>query len=332
MDKVRALQYFVAAADARSFAGAARRLDVSVSIVHKMVGALEKHLGVPLFERHNRGLALTSVGAAYLDSARPLLTALDELDMRTHQSTAGLSGTVVVGAPPQLAHSFLAPALPRLAAAFPGLEVDVRVVHRVTDPDAEGADVFLLHGWPDVQDMVHRKLGHARTVVAATPEYWARHGRPVHPADLGDHNCALLRNPEGALLDLWVFERGAERSEVKVCGWLTSNDRQLVLANVLHHQAVGRFNVLTTREHLRSGRLVTALDEWQIQGGPPLNLLYRSNHRRTPLVRRFVDFVMALLAEYEAEEDAAAQRVPVARPIWHGMRHGRASTALRTRR
>jgi hypothetical protein len=82
MDKLRALQYFVAAADAKSFAGAARKLEVSVSIVHKMVNVLESHLCACLFERSSRGLMLTSLGAAYLDAARPLLEALDELDVQ----------------------------------------------------------------------------------------------------------------------------------------------------------------------------------------------------------------------------------------------------------
>ena len=329
MDKLRALQYFVAAADARSFAGAARKLEVSVSVVHKMVNALEGHLGGRLFERHSRGLGLTSTGIAYLDSARPLLDALQDLDVQVSRSIANVSGTLVVGAPPQLAHNFLLPALPRFVTAHPDVDIDFRVVHRTTDPDAEAVDVFLLHGWPEPQDLVLRKLGHARTVVAATPQYWTLHGLPKHPGDLVRHNCPLVRNPAGALLDLWVFKRGDERAEVKVGGWLSSNDREMVLANVLGHHGVGRFNVLTTRAWLRSGELVPILSDWEIQGGPPLNLLFRPNQRRTPRVRHFVDFVATLVAEHEAEEGLSGQSVPADRPIWHGLRHGRASMALR---
>lgn len=329
MDKLKAIQYFVAAAESRSFAGAARKLEASVSIVHKMVNALESHLGTPLFERHNRGLELTSIGAAYLDAARPLLDGLTELDQQVTRAMAGVSGTLVVGAPPQLAHNFLGPALPRFIVAHPDVDIDVRVIHRTTDPDAEAVDVFLLQGWPEVQDLVHRKLGHARTVVAATPQYWSQHGLPREPADLATHNCPLVRNPAGALLDLWVFVRGTERAEVKVNGWLRSNDRELVLANVLSHLGVGRFNVLTTRSYLDRGALVPALVEWEIQGGPPLNLLFRPNQRRAPRVRHFVDFVMTLISEHEAEGGLAGKRVLAERPIWHGLRHGRASMAIR---
>jgi DNA-binding transcriptional LysR family regulator len=116
---------------------------------------------------------------------------------------------------------------------------------------------------------------------------------------------------------------------VKVNGWLRSNDRELVLANVLSHLGVGRFNVLTTRSYLDRGALVPALGEWEIQGGPPLNLLFRPNQRRAPRVRHFVDFVMTLISELEAEGGLAGKRVLAERPIWHGLRHGRASMAIR---
>jgi DNA-binding transcriptional LysR family regulator len=329
MDKLKALQYFVSSAEGGSFAAAARRHEVSVAAVHKLVSRLELQLGARLFERHARGLTLTSQGAAYRDSCRPLLDALDEVDMRVQRATAGPSGTLVLGAPPQLMHHFLLPALPSFVASHPGIDLDTRVVHRATDPDAQAVDVFLLHGWPEPQDLVHRKLGHARTVVAATPEYWSRHGLPQQPQDLARHPCLLMRNPAGTLLDLWEFQRGSERLAVKVSGWLSSNDREVVLDTVLAHHGVGRFNLLTTQALLRSGQLVPVLRDWEVQGGPPLNLLIRPSQRRAPRVRLFVDYVLALLLAYEAEEGRVGERGAVERPVWHWHRYGRASSVLR---
>lgn len=80
MDKLRALQYFVASADEGSLAGAARRLAVSVPSVHKLVASLERELGVALFQRSARGLALTANGLHYLDACRPLLAELAAAD------------------------------------------------------------------------------------------------------------------------------------------------------------------------------------------------------------------------------------------------------------
>lgn len=330
MDKLRALEYFVAAAEQGSFAGAARQLEVSVPSVHKLVGLLEQQLGVRLFDRTVRGLTLTASGEGYLESCRPLLLEMAALDRAVSRAAHGPSGTLVVGAPPQLAHHVLLPALPRFHARCPDIQVDFRVVHRVTDVDAAAVDVFVLHGWPEAQDLVHRSLGQSKMLVAATPDYWSRQGIPQHPDELARHACMLMRNPAGILIDLWDFQRGQDKASVKVGGWLSSNDREVVLDAVLAGEGIGRFSELATRTHLQSGRLVPALLDWEVHGGPPLNLLYRPNNQRTPRVRLFLDFVAALLQELESE-GGNLSRAGVERPQWHRRGYGRASSVLRWR-
>lgn len=332
MDKLRALQYFVAAAEAGSFAGAARRLEVSVPSVHKLVGALERQLGVALFERNARGLLLTASGQVYLESCQPLLAELGELDARLARSAERPSGTLVVGAHPQLAHHFLLPALAHFHAECPEVQIDLRVIHRADEPDAAMVDVFLLHGWPELPDLVHRRLGLSRSLIAATPGYWALHGVPAEPAELGRDNCLVMRNPVGTLIDLWEFERAGTRRSVTVSGWLNSNDREVILDALLAGEGVGRVNALTTWHLVRQGRLVPVLSDWEVLGGPPLNLLYRAQQRQAPRVRRFVDFVTALAEDAEAAFQSAAEGALPERPHWYRHGYGRASSVLGRRR
>ena len=80
MDKLRALQYFVTAAEAHSFTAAARRLEVSVPAIAKLITALERQLGTSLFDRSAQGIELTADGQAYLASCRPLLEQLAAAD------------------------------------------------------------------------------------------------------------------------------------------------------------------------------------------------------------------------------------------------------------
>lgn len=331
MDKLRALQYFVAAAEEGSFAGAARRLEVSVPSVHKLTSTLEDKLGVRLLERTTRGLTLTASGEAYLESCRPLLDELAALDAAVSRSAESPSGTLVIGAPSQIAQHFLVPALPHFHALYPDIQVDFRIVQRPGEPEAASVDIFVLHGWPAADDLVHRRLGQARSVIAATPEYWTTRGIPQHPEDLVRHACLLMRNPAGIVIDLWEFERGRDKVSIKVGGWLSSNDREVMLSAVLAGEGVGRFNELTSRTHLQSGRLVPVLLDWEVQGGPPLNLLYRANHRRTPRVRLMLDFIARLVQRYEAEVTAGARPAGVEVPQWHRRGYGRASSVLRWR-
>ena len=76
MDRLRSLDYFIAAAEESSFSGAARRHGVSAAAVSKLVAALERSLGIKLFERHAHGLVLTAGGGAYLEACRPALAQL----------------------------------------------------------------------------------------------------------------------------------------------------------------------------------------------------------------------------------------------------------------
>jgi DNA-binding transcriptional LysR family regulator len=138
-----------------------------------------------------------------------------------------------------------------------------------------------------------------------------------------------MRNPAGILIDLWEFERDGERAAVTVGGWLSSNDREVVLDAALAGEGVGRFNQLTTRGHLQSGRLVAALPDWQVIGGPPVNVLFRPNQRRTPRVRLFVEFVTTLVQAAAAGDPAVGSTALAERPHWHRRGYGRASTVLR---
>jgi LysR family transcriptional regulator, regulator for bpeEF and oprC len=80
MDKLRALEYFVAAARGQSFSAAARSHNVSVQAIAKLINALEHTLRVRLFERSAQGLSLTSSGAVYLESCASLLAQMAEAD------------------------------------------------------------------------------------------------------------------------------------------------------------------------------------------------------------------------------------------------------------
>ena len=78
MDKLRALQYFACAAAENSLSAAARRFEVSVTAVAKMITVLEQSVGVRLLERSAQGITLTASGAQYLEACLPALTQLGD--------------------------------------------------------------------------------------------------------------------------------------------------------------------------------------------------------------------------------------------------------------
>ena len=329
MDKLRALQFFIAAAEERSFSGASRRLDVSVPAVSKLVAALERSLGVDLFHRTARGLTLTSHGESYLGTCQPLFDQLAAADEALAGETANVRGTLAVGTPRTLAQHCLLPALPRFHARYPDLQIEIRDVARPTDADARAVDVYVQWGWLDPPaNLVRRVIGQSRFVVCASPGYWAAHGVPLQPTDLERHVCVLFRMPDGAIHDLWQFERNGQTEAVVARGWLVSSHRDVVLDAALEGQGVARLTDLTIRSHLRSGRLVPVLVEWDMRDAPPVDVLYPSNQRRVPRVRLFIELVSQLFREMEAERgERAGPHLAAQRPRWWA-RQGRASVAI----
>ena len=325
MDKLRSLKYFIAAADSGSFSQAARRLEVTIPAVAKLVNALERDLGVALFERSPQGLALTAHGEAYLDQCRPAVEQLGEADERLRTSVSRPRGTLVIGVQHLLANWVLAEALPRFHARYPEINVDLRNNTQVTgEEDLRTIDAFLSLSWPDVPDMIHRRIGSSRFRVCASPEYWSRHGMPDHPRELEQHNCLTVRTQRGAVMDLWNFARGEEKVSVVAKGWLTASNthRDTVIRLVLGGHGVMRIIDFTNDADFEAGRLVEALPGWQAMDTPPVSLSYWPSGRRTARVRVFLDFATELFREIDERRGAA--RVYAA-PRWTSARYGRAS-------
>ena len=326
MDKLRALQYFVAAAQERSFSGAARQLDISVPAVARMIGTLERSLGVSLFERTVHGLSLTADGSRYLESCQPVLEQLAAADEALRGAAVRPRGTLVVGTSPIISQHCILPALPLFHARYPDIQIDVRNVDRPTSLDASAAEIMVLYGWPQQPGMVHRHLINTRSLICASPGYWAAHGVPKTMAELKQHNCLLFRDQEGTVIDFWDHERDGQRVAVAVSGWLVSSHRDVILDAAMAGVGVARFTDVSIREPLRTGKLVPVLVDWESKHAPPISAMYRSSQRRLPRVRLFIDFLIEIFARMEHERTPEMiVRLEAERPPWYRRRHDRAS-------
>lgn len=332
MDKLRALQYFIATAQAKSFSAAARRFDVSATAVQKLVGALERDLGVRLFERGAAGVSLTAAGAGHVDACAPLLASLTEAEELTRSSGARSSGRIVVGVQHVVASGCLAPALPRFHARYPEIHIDLRDFNRVTEEQTSGVDIFLVLGWPKADHLVQRRIAAGRFIVAAAPAYWAAHGMPQHPDELARHVCLPIRAVDGTVMDLWTFSRGDETAAVAVGSWITTSNahRDSVVDLAVAGHGVVRLLDFTDRALFASGALVRVLSDWQSSEAPPVNLLYRPSVARLPRARAFINFVVELFREIEVQRGQSV--APTDAPAWLWRHQGRASASARAKR
>lgn len=331
MDRLRAIEYFRHAAHERSFAGAARALGVSTPAVGKLIGALERDLGVVLFERTARGLHTTAAGHRYLQTCSAAIDALGDADDEMRAFASPAKGTLVVGVQHTVARGGLTAALPRFHARHPEIELDVRDVQRVTEEAAAGVDVMVAIGWPQVDQLVKRQIAASRFVVAAAPSYWAAHDVPQHPGELVRHTCLSIRGVDGPVLDKWSFARGAEHAAVAVNGWLTATNaqRDVVLDLALQGHGVVRVLDWASRAELASGALVPVLQDWESSEAPPVNLIYPPQMRRVPRARAFIAFVTEVFEQVDAARGRPLQAGD--RPAYLRRHYGKTSDVRASR-
>ena len=133
---LRQLRYFVAVAEERHFGRAAQRLHMSQPPLSMQIKALEQDLGVELFERTSRRVALTDAGRLFLERARAILSAVDEAREMARGAELGLQGRLEVGFISSATLSLLPPSLRRFRERYGEVELELRELTSAQQVDA----------------------------------------------------------------------------------------------------------------------------------------------------------------------------------------------------
>ncbi|KXU31447.1 LysR family transcriptional regulator [Sphingobium sp. 22B] len=285
MDRFDALSAFVAVADQRGFAAAARKLGMSPPAVTRAVAALERHLGVTLFHRSTRAVSLTDEGAAFLDRARRIMSDLREAEQIVMGGRSAPRGQLYVTAPVMFGRLHVLSAIGALLAAHDGLSARMMLIDRNVRIVEEGIDVAVRIGPLADSALRVMSIGSVRQTIVASPAYLASHGVPATPADLAGHRCIVGSGIRiGAA---WRFGGKAE-STVEVAPRLTVNTIDGTIAAA--EAGVGVANVLSYQaaEAVAAGRLVRLLED-HAPPPVPVSLLYDAGRAAMPAVRLFLE-------------------------------------------
>lgn len=289
MDRLDSMEAFVAVAEHHSFSEAARRLNLSKSVISRQVSALEAQLGARLFHRTTRSLSLTEVGQAYYDRCSHILADIEEANLSVSSLQQAPRGRLRVNAPMSFSVLHLAPLLPVFLERYPQIDLDIAMNDRVINLIDEGFDLAVRIGKLVDSSLIARHLAPARIVLCASPDYIRRHGSPATPDDLAGHACLSYSNMTSP--DEWVFLRpDGQRKMVQVKSRLRANNgdtlREAALAGaglvILPSFIVGR--------DLQAGGLVSLLASYLPQE-TGIYAVYPHNRHLSPKVRAFVDFL-----------------------------------------
>jgi DNA-binding transcriptional LysR family regulator len=287
MDRIEELRAFVAVADLRSFAQAARRLGVSPAQASKLVARLEDRLNNRLLNRTTRDVSLTDSGRTFLARARVLVDEFDQFE-RSAQEAATPRGLLKVSAPVSFGAQQLGPVLLDFARAYPDVGLEVSFTDRMVNLVDDGFDAAVRIGTLADSSLVGRKLATIRGVTVASPNYLAAHGVPRKPEELQQHELILdlnLANPY-----VWSFGGGANRVEVRVAGRLRFANPYICLAAACAGFGIARAPAFAAAEDLRNGRVLTLLTEYEPEP-VSIHAVYPHARHLASKVRVFVDFL-----------------------------------------
>ena len=297
------LRVFTTVVRKASFSAAAEELEASAAYVSKRIRLLEETLGTRLLHRTTRRVAVTEDGERVFAWAQRILDDMDHLVQEVSLTRTEPRGLLRVSCSFGFGRNIVAPALSKLVERHPRLQVRLEVMDRLSDMMAEGFDLDVRVGDDIASHLIARKLVSNRRVLCASPEYLARRGVPRVPSDLPAHDCLVIKERDHSF-GVWKLRAGAEEQSLKVTGPLSANHGEIVVQWALDGRGVALRSLWDVQDHLRSGRLVQVLPEWQQEAN--VWAVYPQRLQLSAKVRVAVEF----LQEYFVKEWPAQSSRP----------------------
>lgn len=303
MDRIRAMQIFTRVVESHSFAGAAKSLSIPRSTVSRSIQDLEAFLGVSLLQRTTRTLDMTANGSLYYDHCQRILAEIANVEASLAGSTSQPRGRLRIDMTPSFARLIVLPAIKTFQARYPQIDLVLTLGDRPVELIQEGVDCVVRAGVPESSALlVARRVGSFEWITCASPAYLRQHGVPQSLDDLARHQLVEFHSGRtGRALD-WRFTIDGEERVVAVRGSLAVNDTDAYLTCGLEGLGLIRIANFLAAQHLRSGRLVSVLEQYKAPS-VPLSVIYPQNRQLSSAVRAFVEWMGELLRNVAAQWD-----------------------------
>jgi DNA-binding transcriptional LysR family regulator len=291
MDRIDAMQAFVAVADLQGFAPAARKLGLSPSGVTRLIAALEDRLGARLLQRTTRQVALTDVGSRYLERVRRILADVEEAEGSVEGERTRPSGRLVVSAPIGFGRLHVSPVMSAYLMRYPEVLGELRLSDRMINLVEEGVDLAIRIGHLADSTLVARHVGEMRRIVVASSGYLKRRGEPDTPEAIASHDTiqfgATTVSPD------WRFVEDGREIRVACAPRLTTNSADAAIQYAEQGGGLTRVLAYQAAEAIKAGRLQIVLEKFE-QPPLPIHIVYPTSRLLSAKVRTFVDLVIEL--------------------------------------
>jgi len=287
------LDTFVAVAETRSFRAASERLGVTASAVSQTVRLLEARLGLALFTRTTRSVALTEAGEHLLRGLKPALSHVHATLESLENLRGRPAGTLRLNVA-SIAETFLSEGtIAAFLAEYPDVRLEVAVDDGDVDLVSDGFDAGIRLGEVIAQDMVAVSVsGEQRQLIVGSPSYFAGRTKPKHPRDLHAHSCIGWRVYARPAPYRWEFTEDGKDLEIAIDARVNTNEARVMLRLALDGVGLTLGMEDTLRPHIDRGELVPVLEKFCPSfPGFFLYYPYPSGGEAPPKLRALVDFL-----------------------------------------
>lgn len=282
---------FVAVADLKGFAPAARKLGISSSGVTRLVNALEAHLAVRLLQRTTRSIALTDAGSRFLEQSRRILADLSDAENLAQAERAKPMGRFVVSAPVLFGRLHVSHLMCMYLSRYPEVVGELLFSDRSVNLVEDGIDIAVRIGHLSDSSLVAKKVGETRRVLVASPGYLAQHDEPGDPADVPQHACIHV-TAISPTTD-WTFHRGKEVLSIAISPRYVTNSADAAIWHAERDGGITLALAYQVSQHVKDGRLKVVLGDFE---PPPLpiQLVYPTSRWLSGKVRAFLDLTVEI--------------------------------------
>ncbi|WP_042299486.1 LysR family transcriptional regulator [Paraburkholderia kururiensis] len=334
MDHLASLRTFCAVVEAKSFTRAAQALGLSTPAVSRSISDLEERLGVRLFQRTTRHIALTEAAEHFYAGCSRVINELDALEADAGQHSRAPSGVLRLVAHATAAVQLLPPLINGFRAACPNVQIELTLAERPVDLVEEGYDLGIVVPYMLTSDQtITRVINRVPLVVAASAEYMKGRKAPKTPEDLATldfvtmltsiresklrfRSCAPRPVETANAGDTWhaSSDSRAEHEIVVPLRYdISTNSAAFNKELVLGGAGLGILPRSMIERELASGRLVRILPEFELVDSEiELQLAWRDRRLMAAKVRAFVDFATTFFAAPPAPATSAASAASTA--------------------
>ncbi|WJH37984.1 LysR family transcriptional regulator (plasmid) [Aliirhizobium terrae] len=292
MDRLTSLEVFGRVVETGGFSAAARKLNMSTTMVANHIKALEESLGVLLLQRTTRKVSLTETGRLYYERSSAILMDLEEANAAAGALSSTPRGQLRIYTNASMIQ-ILAPIVSEFIHQHSGVTVSADIGERMVDMVDEGYDLAIRMTTPD-SNLIARKLATWKHVAVCSPDYIVQHGAPTVPGDLINHNC--LRYALYAYGDLWRFvDSAGSIIETRIKGNVVSSSADLLRDLAVRGHGIFLAPGPVVSEDIAAGRLVGLMTEYSGVEFTVSAIFPNRNHLPNK-VRLFIDLLVERFA------------------------------------